>query len=480
MRVNFHGTPGVSELVHTGGGKLPRADLVLKQNVQLSESAALGLRQAEVGPDHDEEAEGGPEEASLGSPVPRVEADHARHQRVVHQASHVVEVSGQDNGLSLESSGRDLSHDGVADRANRHIVDEGVEDEETADCPRGTRFARICKAEATDDDENDEKHAGSCNVERTASNPGHEEPRDDDTDCSNSILHNGKSERAVGGEAGTLVELDRVTHEHTSTSCLSDVCYGCDLSSSQIGPHEAVPVVGTRRGGLFKLVCGVDHGDLGVGIKLETGLGADKLKNSLLGICMTTLTDQPPWRLWGKESSKNDERRPDPLDGEGDTVGPFGVHVEESTEDTGRDQLTNNPAEVDIGREVWSKNDGGNIRSIGQGESLENTPRDTEQDLAGKDHLDVLGKEDDEDEGNHEHLGEDHGLLVANGIRHPAVEIETDDLAAHASDLDVCLPVRRDDLAALAIRLVSVLVSESGRMSVLCCDKWYCRVAYES
>jgi hypothetical protein len=86
------------------------------------------------------------------------------------------------------------------------------------------------------------------------------------------------------------------------------------------------------------------------------------------------------------------------------------------------------------------------------------TPWNPQENLACEQGREVLGKEGDEQEGDHEKLGADHGALVADCIGDPAVEIQADNLAAYTANLDVSLPVSRDDLAAPPIGLVAVLL----------------------
>ena len=58
----------------------------------------------------------------------------------------------------------------------------------------------------------------------------------------------------------------------------------------------------------------------------------------------TTLADQMPRRFRGEEKDWEEESGPDPLDCEGDFVGPFSGVVDEAFENAGGDELADDEA----------------------------------------------------------------------------------------------------------------------------------------
>lgn len=73
------------------------------------------------------------------------------------------------------------------------------------------------------------------------------------------------------------------------------------------------------------------------------------------------MSDEPPRCFRGKkdEDEKRDGR--DPWDGEGESISPLIGHALYTDEGTGRDELTNNAAEVDIGGKVSSETKGADL-----------------------------------------------------------------------------------------------------------------------
>lgn len=86
----------------------------IEQHIHLRIRAALRLRHAEIGPNGTQGAGSSPEESSLGAPVPCVRVEHVGGEDVGNDASDVVEVAGEDDGLVAQASGRDLGDEGVA------------------------------------------------------------------------------------------------------------------------------------------------------------------------------------------------------------------------------------------------------------------------------------------------------------------------------------------------------------------------------
>lgn len=60
--------------------------------------------------------------------------------------------------------------------------------------------------------------------------------------------------------------------------------------------------------------------------------------------------------------------------------------------------MAEDPAEIDVGGEVGAKCDWSHFGGVSGGDGLEDAPGKTAEDFAGEQHLDVDGKEGDEDE----------------------------------------------------------------------------------
>src|SRR6186713_2461941 len=152
------------------------------------------------------------------------------------------------------------------------------------------------------------------------------------------------------------------------------------------------------------------------------------------------MTDQPPGRLGCEESGHGNGQGPDPLNGIGNTVGPFIADINEALENAGREQLSNHPAEIDVGGEVWPKRDRCHLGGVGGGERLENTPRETRKNVSCEEHVNVDGEESDEDGAGDEQKSPNHGQAVTNSFRNDTVQEKTDDLSSGGSVAESCLP----------------------------------------
>lgn len=155
-----------------------------------------------------------------------------------------------------------------------------------------------------------------------------------------------------------------------------------------------------------------------------------------------------PGRLGGENDADDDQRWPDPLNCKRDLVSPLVITSEEALEDTSSNQLTNNPAQVDIGGEISTDLDGSNFRGVGSRERLENTPRDALEDGTGEEGLDILREERDEDHGSHEDERAEHGLLVPDLVGDPTIKVQTEDLTNLSSSADGSLPSGADNSVA--------------------------------
>ena len=99
-----------TELRRIGLCKVPRADLALEQNIQLSIRPALRLWQAEECPHEETEAEACPEEARLSPPVPRRRVEHVRCPNIIDHSPEVEETARQYDCLLPETRGWHLGY----------------------------------------------------------------------------------------------------------------------------------------------------------------------------------------------------------------------------------------------------------------------------------------------------------------------------------------------------------------------------------
>jgi uncharacterized protein YbbK (DUF523 family) len=96
--------PSSDERVNASLLELASRCVSLEQHIHLSISSALWLRDSEVCPHSTQHASACPEEASLGSPVPRIGVEHVRSEDVGDDTGDVVEITSEDDGLVAETS----------------------------------------------------------------------------------------------------------------------------------------------------------------------------------------------------------------------------------------------------------------------------------------------------------------------------------------------------------------------------------------
>ncbi len=73
-----------------------------------------------------------PEETGVILPVPSARVQHVGSEDVADDRDDVVEVSAEDDGLDLKSSGGKLGNEGVGDGADGELVEESPDKHETA------------------------------------------------------------------------------------------------------------------------------------------------------------------------------------------------------------------------------------------------------------------------------------------------------------------------------------------------------------
>ena len=102
--------------------ELAGGDAVGEEDIQFTVGAALGFWETEEGPDDAEGVEAEPEEAGLGTPVPSAGIEHVGCDDAVDNTEHVVDVSGEHDGLGAETGGGEFGDEGVADRSDSQII----------------------------------------------------------------------------------------------------------------------------------------------------------------------------------------------------------------------------------------------------------------------------------------------------------------------------------------------------------------------
>jgi hypothetical protein len=113
------------ELRRIRRSKLSRSNLIRKQDIEFTISAALWFRETEVCPDETEGVEAEPEEGGFGAPAPGRGVKHEGGPDIVDYTANVVDVAGEDNCLGAETGGGEFGDEGVADGADCEIVCHG-------------------------------------------------------------------------------------------------------------------------------------------------------------------------------------------------------------------------------------------------------------------------------------------------------------------------------------------------------------------
>lgn len=311
-----------SKRIRDRSRKLPRADPLLEQNIQLAIGLALGLRQAEIRPHETEGAETRPEKPCLSAPVPRGRVDHARGDDVIEDADDIVEIAGQHDSFAAEAGGGDLGDETVADGADGEVVGEGVDDEHGADDPGGSGVGGRGQGDKADDQQEGVEADQAGEVEGAAAESGHQEPGEHGADGAEGVLAHGKVEGVGGVEPGLFVELHRVAHQAGAAQGLGHPDHGGDFGAAEIGLAQAVEIAGSDGGFLFEFIGVHHHGD-GLG-RVEIGVAsAGKAAESAFGVLEAAVADEPPGGLGREEDADHEGDGPHPLQGKGNSVAPL-------------------------------------------------------------------------------------------------------------------------------------------------------------
>ena len=309
------------------------------------------------------------------------------------------------------------------------------------------------EAQEAHDEEHGAEAAQADEVEGAAADAQrHEEPGAEDADHVDAVLAHGEGVGLGGVQAGLLQEVGRVVGEGVAAEVLDGPDHADDLGAAQVGALEAVEVAGTPRDLLLEGGRVDHHGDGLVGVEVGLAVEAGQAQEGALGVLDPALPHQPPRRLGGEEDADEQRDGPHPLQGVGDAVGPLVVALQHGLDDADADELAEAPAEVDVGGEVAAQGDGADLGGVGDGEGLEDAPRDAGEDLGGQQGLDVLrGEEDGGPGGDEDEAGHD-GVSVAEALRDVAVDEEADDLADVGAVAEAGLPLRGSATGLVSFR----------------------------
>lgn len=339
----------MGETGNLGLPELACRNALVKENLELAVGAASGLGQTEPGPDEADGAADRPEETALGAPVPRRRVQHQRGENVGRDASDVVQVTRKHNSLGPQTGRAEFGDEGVADGADGAVVHEGVDEEQAADGPLRGDVGLSGQRGEPNGCQDGAHDALAREVESASAKVLHQEPREDCAESAESVLGQGHGECVLLGHAGLLVEVCRISHECRAAKSLDGPCDTDNLGAAKIGALEAVDVACSALRCLLKLV-GVDHhGDSLVGVEVLLLVAAGEADERLLGVVEALLADEPPGRLRGEEDADDEGDGPHPLKGKGNLVSPLVGTADDTSKNTAGNELTNNPAEVDVG-----------------------------------------------------------------------------------------------------------------------------------
>lgn len=171
------------------------------------------------------------------------------------------------------------------------------------------------------------------------------------------------------------------------------------------------------------------HGNSLISIEISLLVLAGKAQQRLLSLIGLALADEPPGRFRSKVDTNEQRQRPHPLQTVRNAIRPFIVALQHGVNYANADFLSQTPAEVDVGGEVTAESNGTNFRSVGDSESLEDTPGDTAEDFCSEQGLDVGCSEEDGGEGGDEEEADHDGLTVTEALRDETVDEETNDFS---------------------------------------------------
>lgn len=233
-----------------------------------------------------------------------------------------------------------------------------------------------------------------------------------------------------------------------------------DLGSAAIGPAEGIPQLHAVLFLDLKLV-GVDHHgercvDLAVVVRFAQSF------QRLLGVLDAIGPDKVPGTLWCHPRRNEERDWPDPLHCKGDLVTPLGRVVHQTLENTGRDELADAPAKIDVRCEISSDSQGRDFGGVTRPRRRKDSPWYTTQKLAHKHNLDRGSEKDDEDEAGQENQGNhEHPTMTPSGCS-PSVQQSANDVGESPKAIELLLPVGGDLVSAFLVEIFTVLEPERG------------------
>ncbi|KAJ8108978.1 hypothetical protein OPT61_g7795 [Boeremia exigua] len=438
--------------------KLARRDVLLEQQIELREAAALGLRQPEERVDDAEEARARPEETGVVAPVPFAGVEHVRREHRRQDADDVVQVAAQHDRLDRQPARRQLGHERVAHRADRELVEQGPHQHHHAGRHGAClALARRDEAEEAHDEEHGAETAETVEVERSSSDTAlHQEPRAEDTAHVDAVLAHGEVVGSRWVESGLLQEVRRVSGEGVAAQVLDSPGHADNLSAAQINALEAVHVGGALGNLLFQSSGVHHHGNCLFGIKVRLAVQASESEERLLRVFETALADEPPWALGCQKDADHERHRPHPLQSVGDAVRPLVLAVDQGANHTYADELTETPAEVDV---VSAQRNRTHLARVGNGKRLEHAPRDTTQNLRDQKMHNRLRREENGGKADDQEQTPHNRIPVPNGLTNPAIQKQPNNLTDNNTITQPGLP-RRRNLPRPVRQLLAVLLLE--------------------
>lgn len=185
------------------------------------------------------------------------------------------------------------------------------------------------------------------------------------------------------------------------------------------------------------------HRDGLVGVEVGLSVHARQSQQGFLGLLDLALPDQPPWGFWCERNSDEEGQWPHPLQSIWNPVRPLVIPIDHTLDHTDTDQLSQSPAEIDVGREVSTQRHRTHLRSIGDGQCLKHSPGNTSQNFRSQQRLDVRGGEEDggprrdQDETSH------NSIAISETFRGPAIDEEANNFSDVGTVTQTRLPLHR-------------------------------------
>ena len=295
------------------------------------------------------------------------------HEDLADNVDQLVGVTCQHDSLGSQTDRADLRDDGVCNRADGNGVCEDPDEGNSCLCPQSSALV-VCRGDGTNDDEQHTGRAFTEDVDRAAADSGRDEPGDDGTAESESSATKTDSEGLAGRDTCSSEEVGRRVGEGATGENLTAESHHGNLSTSEIGTAEAIPVL-CAGSHLVLDLDGVDELSEGA-----SGLSLSQFTQAVeraLGFVQTVVADVVPGALRGEVDDDHQWYWPDPLDGEGNAVTPLRWVVDQTLEHTSCNELSHRPAQVDVHGEVATELQGHDLRCVGRTSGSEDTPCDT-------------------------------------------------------------------------------------------------------